>query len=115
MNKTLLLAGLALLLSGAACLPDPISGMQTLAARLPAGEGPLGGQVAALPTPDPQAATATPAPSIITLPTPAPTLSGLLATMTAVAGLIPTVDLHATPYVIELQGRPHLVEFQAPW
>ena len=81
----------------------------------PLGGAPLGGAVAALPTPDPALATATPPPSAFSLPTQAPTVTGPLATLTAIAGLIPTQDLSATPYAIALTGRPHFVEFHARW
>ncbi|GAB4575484.1 MAG: hypothetical protein Kow0077_27240 [Anaerolineae bacterium] len=89
--------------------------MRALFAALPeesGASGPLGGQVAALPTPDPAAVTATPPPSSISFPTPA---SGPLATLTAVAGLIPTIDLNATPYEITYRGVPIFIEFQARW
>lgn len=113
MKPTLLLIGVLLLALGAACTPAQVSGVQTMVAALPNRDAPMGGQVAALPTPDPNiTATATPAPSSITFPTP---VSPVLATMTAVAGLAPTYDLNATPYAIVLQGRPHFVEFQAWW
>ncbi len=116
MKRTLLLAGMLLLALGAACTPAQVSGVQTLAAVLPAREAPMGGQVAAIPTVDPDSvATVTPAPSIITFPTAAPPVNPVLATMTAVAGLVPTFDLNTTPYVIALQGHPHFVEFQARW
>lgn len=75
----------------------------------------LGGEVAALPTPAAADATATPAASTVIIPTPAPTVIGPLATLTAIAGLVPTVEINSEPYVVDRQGRPHFIEFQAPW
>jgi len=118
LKRFMLLAGIVLLLL-AGCAPAGRA-VQTLAAALPpgvsSGQGPLGGAVEPLPTPDPRAAaTATPAPSRISFPTAAPPPSGPLATMTALAGLLPTQDLWATPYTIALRGLPHFIEFQAWW
>ncbi len=109
-----------LLILGAACTPAQRDALGTLAAVVaPTDAGPLGGQVAALPTPDPNAApTATPPSSAFAFPTETPTprpLAGPLATLTAVAGLLPTRDLSATPYAVELRGRPHFIEFHAWW
>ncbi len=110
----LLLAGIVLL-GLSACAPAGRV-VQTLVAVLPQEREPLGGAVAALPTPAPQAvATATPAPSRISFPTAAPTPIGPLATLTALAGLLPTQDQLATPYAITLRGLPHFIEFQARW
>ncbi len=109
---------LVFMLALAGCAASPRAAVQTLVAALPAGDapaGPLGGQVAALPTPDPRAATPTPPPSQITFPTPAPTGSGPLAALTAVAGMLPTMDLDATPYTIAYRGVPVFIEFQARW
>jgi hypothetical protein len=52
---------------------------------------------------------------VFVLPTEAPPVAGPLATLTAIAGLIPPQDLSATPYAIQHTGLPHLVEFQARW
>ncbi len=117
MNRILALVG-AILLALTACTPAQVSGVQTLVAVLPEGrlappEGPLGGRIAALPTPLP--ATATPASSLLSFPTPPPTMVGPLATLTAIAGLLPTYDLNATPYAIENRGNPHFIEFKAGW
>lgn len=110
---------LVLMLALAGCAASPRAAVQTLVAALPAGDagpgGPLGGRIAALPTPDPQAPTPTPPPSQIVFPTPAPTGSGPLAALTAVAGLLPTMDLDATPYTIAYRGVPVFIEFQARW
>ncbi len=97
-----------------ACAPAGRA-MQTLVAAFPQERGPLGGAVAALPTPDPRTATPTPAPSRISFPTDAPTPIGPLATLTALAGLLPTQDAEATPYTVVLRGLPHFIEFQAWW
>jgi hypothetical protein len=113
MKKQSLLIGMALLILAAACTPAQLGGLQTLAAVVPEREGPLGGRIAALPTAN--LATPTPPPSSISFPTPAPTVVGPLATLTAIAGLLPTIDLSATPYAIVLQGRPHFIEFRAGW
>jgi thiol-disulfide isomerase/thioredoxin len=120
MKRTTLLVGIMLLaLFAAACSTVDFGELATLVAGAAEGGnslgGPLGGAVADLPTPDPELATATPPPSAFSLPTLAPTLTGPLATLTAIAGLIPTQDLSATPYVIALTGRPHFVEFHARW
>lgn len=107
-----------LMLTLAGCAASPRAAVQTLVAALPVTDGsagPLGGQVAALPTPDPPAATPTPPPSRIAFPTSAPTGSGPLAALTAVAGMIPTMDLNATPYTIAYRGVPVFIEFQARW
>lgn len=119
MKRTWLLVGITLLaLLAAACSSVEFGGLATLVAGVEGGgapSGPLGGAVAALPTPDPEQVTATPPPSAFSLPTLAPTVTGPLATLTAIAGLIPTQDLSATPYVIALTWRPHFVEFHARW
>ncbi len=116
-SKRATLLAVALLLLGAACAPDPLSGLQTLVASLPEDDAPLGGQVAALPTPKPdQGPTPTPPPSSISLPTLAPTLPPMQATLNAaVSGMMPTPDSEATPYTIALRGRPHFIEFHAWW
>ncbi|MFC1959073.1 hypothetical protein ACFLYO_00030 [Chloroflexota bacterium] len=111
----------AILIVVTACTPAQLRELQMLAASVPgemsSDEGLLGGQVAALPTVarSGTAATPTPPPSNVSLPTVAPTVIGPLATLTAIAGLVPTVDISGTPYIIELQGRPHFIEFQAMW
>jgi hypothetical protein len=113
MSRTLLVIGMAFVILAAACTPAQLSGIQTMAAVLPENNAPMGGQIAALPTVDPGAPT--PPPSSISFPTPAPTVVGPLATMTAIAGLLPTIDLSATPYRIALEDKPHFIEFQARW
>lgn len=117
MTRFTFLAVLLLLLV-AGCAISPQAAVQTLVAVLPAEAapvGPLGGQIAALPTPDPNAATPTPPPSQLTFPTAAPTAIGPLATLTAISGLLPTMDLDATPYAIPYRGVPVFIEFQARW
>jgi hypothetical protein len=114
-KRTLLLVGITLLaLLAAACSTVDFDALTALIAGAPS-SGPLSGAVAELPTPDPALATATPSSSTITLPTEAPPVSGPLATLTAIAGLVATPDFSATPYVIALTGRPHFVEFHARW
>ncbi|MBN2470962.1 MAG: hypothetical protein JXN59_09570 [Anaerolineae bacterium] len=111
---TVAMVWLALLLGG--CTFSPQNVLRTLAGVLSAegaSSGPLQGQVAALPTPDP--ATPTPAPSQLILPTLAPVPEGPLAALTAVAGMIPTMDLDATPYAVPYRGVPIFIEFQARW
>lgn len=115
-TRILLMITVLAVLALAACAPTPRAAVQTLVAALPAAPAaPLGGQVAALPTPDPSAATATPPPSSFALPTVAPTAIGPLATLTAISGLIPTMDLNATPYEVVYRGVPVFIEFQARW
>jgi hypothetical protein len=109
------LFGLVLLLFLTACSPAQLLEFAGLLPEQADPAGPMDGAVAALPTPDPSAATPTLPPSSFTLPTEAPTAIGPLATMTALAGLIATPDLDATPYTIAYEGRPHFVEFQARW
>jgi hypothetical protein len=89
-----------LLLIGAACTTDQQSTLKTLVATTPQ------------PAATDEAATATPASSSIILPTSA---SGPLATLTAIAGFIPTMDTNSPPYVITLTGRPIFIEFHAWW
>jgi hypothetical protein len=89
-----------MLLIGAACTTEQKSALQTLVV-----------------TPPPRiteeaAATATPASSSIILPT---SPSGPLATLTAIAGFIPTMDLNSPPTVITLTGKPIFIEFHAWW
>ncbi len=115
MKRALLLLALTLLALATGACTLLVDSLRTVVGSLPAQDAPLGGQIAALPTPVPGSATATPPPSLFILPTEAPTMTGPLATLTAIAGLIPTQDLSATPYAIELNGRPHFVEFQARW
>ncbi len=115
MKKTLLFIVIAALLS-AACTPAQIVGLLGLVFAPPAEDAPLGGQIAALPTPDLAAVpTPTPPPSSISFPTPAPPVAPPLATLTAVAGMLPTQDTSATPYVLTFRGRPHFIEFHAWW
>lgn len=116
-TRILFILGVLAVVGLAACAPTPRAAVQTLVAVLPgeAPAAPLAGQIAALPTPDPSVATATPPPSSIMLPTAAPTGSGPLAALTEVAGLIPTMDLNATPYEIVYRGVPVFIEFQARW
>ena len=102
MKRLLLLMGVALL-ALAACTPAQVSLFQAMLGVPPQDAGPLGGQIA------------TPPPSSITLPTEAPTVVGPLATLTAVAAMIATPDINATPYTITMQGRPIFIEFQARW
>lgn len=115
-TRTLLIISAVAMLALAACAPSPRAAVQTMVAVLPAAPaGPLAGEIAALPTPDPAAATATPPPSSFSLPTIAPTAIGPLATLTAISGLIPTMDLNATPYEVVYRGVPVFIEFQARW
>jgi hypothetical protein len=84
---------------------------ETLVAAQP-GNAPVG-QIAELATPSPSgAATATPAGSVVVLPT---AVSGPLATLTAIAPLVATPVDNATPYAIVNQGKPHFLEFHAWW
>ncbi len=115
MKRALLLLALALLALATGACTLLVDGLRTVVGSLPGASAPLGGQIAALPTPVPGSATATPPPSVFVLPTEAPPVAGPLATLTAIAGLIPTQDLSATPYAIQRTGLPHLVEFQARW
>ncbi len=118
--KKLLLLSIILLLFVAACSAAQVEGLQTLVAAIPGPDnGPLGGQVAALPTAVATEEAATPPPSVIDLsadstpegpPVPAP-----LATMTAMAYDFTPADINATPYAVAYEGRPHFIEFQAWW
>lgn len=102
---------LLLLVFVAACTPAQVTSFLQMMGGGSAA-GPMGGELAALPT---AATTETPEPSSFSAPTEAPNAVGPLATMTALAGMVATPDLAATPYAIAINGRPHFVEFQARW
>lgn len=116
--KTKAILGVFVLIVLAGCTSISLEDVRLLAASFSSGDelaGPLGGQVSALPTPVPARTTPTPPPSSVTFPTPAPTAVGPLATLTAIAGMLPTMDLNATPYTVAYRGVPVFIEFQARW
>ncbi|NDJ79287.1 MAG: hypothetical protein GYB65_23800 [Chloroflexi bacterium] len=57
----------------------------------------------------------TPGISEVSLPTALPTMAGPMGTLTAIADLVATPEDLSEPYEIELQGRPHFIEFHAWW
>ena len=81
-----------------ACAPSPQASVQTLVA-LSVADG----------------ATPTPGLSAVSLPTEAPTMTGPLATLTAIAPYAASPVADTTPYTIEVDGQPHFLEFYAWW
>lgn len=110
MTRLAVLTGIVVVLAAlivTACGPAQQQALQTMVA-MPQAPADSGMAVAVAPT-------ETPAMSIIELPTLAPTVGGPLGTMTAIAHMFATSEQDAEPYVIEVRGKPHFIEFHAWW
>ncbi|MBN2304253.1 MAG: hypothetical protein JXQ72_07250, partial [Anaerolineae bacterium] len=111
LRRQILLVVMSLLLATLACTAEQREALQSMGA-VPPGESSETIEIDPVEVPT---ETPTPGVSVLTFPTAEPTVTGLMATMTAIVAMVDTPVLEAPPYEIVYRGNPLFIEFYAWW